>query len=337
MRSYLLDIETIPLPENELLALMPPGLANPVMPEHIKNPARPEDLVSFDMEAALKNPPDHAGGCPAYKSKAHPEGDPEKIAAYKTNKEATWKQSLQKQKDRADEKIAAWETDAEAKQAKWEENAIDGRQKFIDDAALSATTGKTKLIGIRDYSTAITYIFVAEATPEEMAKLNAAKYPCQIRFITYAGEMGMLSAFANGVNAGNVVPSNEDNESDFKLVGFYTHLFDLPFLIRRSWITGAMAPISLRKGRYFRDELSCDLYELWQLGDRQLKTGGLDEIAKALGTKRKTGSGERFHYLWASDPVAAVLYLIDDLDVLEEAAERMGAVYTPRNTNPAKN
>lgn len=329
-RFYIIDIETIPLAEEELVALMPPAMANPVMPEEVKNPLMPEEFAPFDVEDALKFPPDFMEGCPAYKTKAHPDGDPEKKKAFADKAEKSWREGIQGKKDKTDAKRVEWTQKAEDKRMAWEENAIENKQRFIDDAALSAVTGSVKLIGLRDYVEKKTYIFMAGVTAEEMELLNEATYPCKVVFLTWAEEKEMLSAFTAGINHGNVVPANEDSQSDFRLIGFYTHGFDFPFVFRRAWITGAKAPHMLRKGRYFNDAFSTDILEAWQLGDRQVKTGGMDGVAKVLKTKRKSAGGEGFHRLWTESPVAAVLYLIDDLDVAEEIAERMGVVYAPK-------
>lgn len=330
MRNYLLDIETVPLSETELLQLMPNHIANPVMPPEIANPVMPEELAPFDTEAILASPPNFMDGCPAYITKANPGGDPVKMEAYATKQEKAWRDGIAAKAAKIIGKRLEWEQKAEDKRMAWEERQIELKQKFIDDAALSAVTGCVKLIGLRDYEEKKTVIFIAGASAEQMAKLNAATYPTPVFFLTWAQEREMLSAFAHGVNAGNVIPSNDDAQSDFRLVGYYTHGFDIPFIFRRSWITGATAPYILRKGRYFNDAYSTDVHEVFQLGDKQVKTDGLDGLAKILGTKRKEGSGEGFHRLWNEDPVAAVLYLFRDLDVLEGVAEKMGIIHRPK-------
>jgi len=285
MRHFLWDIETVPRPEAELLALMPPPA---VMPEDIKNP---------------------------------PEADLSKCPVYGCDEA---KQDAWKQKKLADHAVAT-----EAARSTWEERQIEAKQKFIDDAALSAVTGSVKLIGIRDYEAKVTHILVAGASKEQLDKIGRATYPSIVSFHWMASERDALHCFAANVNSGAVTPRNLDHQSAFKLIGFYTHGFDLPFIFRRCWIMGAAVPWSLRKGRYFNDSVSLDLQELWKLGDNQVKTGGMDELAKVLGTKRKAGSGERFYALWESDPVGAILYLLGDLDATEEMAVKMGCVYVP--------
>lgn len=333
-RFYFIDAETIPLPEDRLIEMMPNNIANPIMPDDIKNPIMPEEL--FGDIPAWAEPSEELlmDGCPAYKSKSHPDGDPVKRAEYRKKRYDAIKSKFDEEAIRRGEKQKAWLEKSESKKMTWEEKAIEAKQKFIDDAALSAVTGSVKLIGIRDYVNRRNVIHVAGATEEQKGLLNAAFYPQKTTFLFWETEQEMLSGFAMDVTTGDIVTENDDNESDFKLIGYFTHGFDFPFIFRRAWITGAKVAYLLRKGRYFNGDVSIDLCEAWQLGDRQAHTGGLDGLAKILGTKRKSGNGESFHRLWNESPVAAVLYLIDDLDVSEEAGEKMGVVYKPKPSTP---
>jgi hypothetical protein len=336
LRFYIIDIETMPLPEDELIQLMPPTMANPVMPEEIKNPVIPEEIANSVVELVTLSEEELMSGCPAYKTKAFPEGDPKKRDEYRKKQLDSMKATHEAAQGKRTQKRSEWFERAEERKMAWEEKAIENKQRFIDDAALSATTGSVKLIGIRDVVEKATYVFIAGATTEELAALNGAnvKYPCKVLFLSWAEEKEMLSAFAYGVNNGNVIPANEDGDSDFRLISFYGNYFDYPFIFRRSWITGAASPWMLRKGRYFNDAISTDLLDVWQLGDRQEKVGGMDGLAKTLGTKRKTGRGEGFHRLWNESPVAALLYLLDDLDIAEEIAEKMGVINAPVSILP---
>jgi len=106
-----------------------------------------------------------------------------------------------------------------------------------------------------------------------------------------------------------------------RMIGFNVFLFDLPFLIRRSWKHSIQIPIGLRKGRYWNDDF-VDLREQWQLGDRQAH-GSLDSIAKHLGVGAKTGTGKDFAKLWETDRQKAVDYLKNDLRLTAAIAKRM--------------
>lgn len=109
-----------------------------------------------------------------------------------------------------------------------------------------------------------------------------------------------------------------------RMIGFNTRLFDLPFLIRRSFKFRIPIPAGVRQGRYWGEEM-VDLREIWQLGDRQAH-GSLDTIAGHLGVGRKDGCGEDFARLWRDDHEKAVAYLRTDLDLTHRVAEAMGVI-----------
>jgi hypothetical protein len=295
MRAYILDVETVPLAESELIKLMPPEVSNPVMPESLRNP-----------------PPVDLSKCPVYG------GSEEKQNAWKASQTAKHARAAEEARD------------------EWEEKAIGAKQRFIEDAALSPLSATVKLIGIKDHESGIAYVAVAGATAEEKRRCDEGAYPCKVELRFWEDEKSMLWAFSSQVNAGFVVDGNQDGSSGFKLVTFFGNGFDFPFLFKRCWMLGTLAPWMLRKGRYWNSDISADLHELWTFGDRSQKTGGLDNFAKILGTKRKTGTGEQFYKLWQSDCVAAVSYLCDDLTVTEEAATKMGVIYAPKPPSEKK-
>lgn len=98
-----------------------------------------------------------------------------------------------------------------------------------------------------------------------------------------------------------------------RMIGFNTHLFDLPFLIRRSFKYRIDIPPGIRRGRYWSDEM-VDLREMWQMGDRQAH-GSLDAVARHLGIGCKNGHGEDFALLWREDRDQALAYLRTDLEL----------------------
>ena len=120
-----------------------------------------------------------------------------------------------------------------------------------------------------------------------------------------------------------------------QLVGFNTHQFDLPFLIRRSWKHRITVPFGIRRGRFWADEM-VDLRELWQLGDRQAR-GSLDTIARHFGVGAKVTAspacgelagkkitGGDFAGLWKSDRQQAEAYLRNDLELTARVADALG-------------
>jgi hypothetical protein len=111
-----------------------------------------------------------------------------------------------------------------------------------------------------------------------------------------------------------------------RIVGCNILGFDLPFLIRRSWILGIDVPATVKPGRYF-DDLFVDVREAWLCGQRWSDCdSSLDVIARALGVGAKNGDGAMFWKLWAEDRDKAVAYLKNDLELAGNAAVRMGIV-----------
>jgi len=104
-------------------------------------------------------------------------------------------------------------------------------------------------------------------------------------------------------------------------VGFNIHGFDLPFLVKRSWVQQVPIPPNVRQGRYWADWF-IDLRETWQLGDKQAH-GSLDTICRALGLGEKNGSGAEFARLWNEDRAKALAYLDNDLKMTAALAARL--------------
>ena len=180
--------------------------------------------------------------------------------------------------------------DPEKVAAKIAEAESNHRQAFFDRAALDPLTGRVLAIG-----------------------MLAGK---DFEFLTYDDEDRMLDAFwsrwedmSRGAN---------------RFIGFNCLLFDLPFLVRRSWKLGVKIPHGVREGRYWSN-LFIDLREVWQLGDRQAR-GSLDAIARHLGVGEKSGSGKDFAALLKLDHDKAIEYLRNDLVLTARIAARLGVI-----------
>jgi len=113
------------------------------------------------------------------------------------------------------------------------------------------------------------------------------------------------------------------------LIGFNVCHFDLPFLVRRSWLLGVPVPAGLRKGRYWSD-LIVDLMQVWGFHGRDMI--GLDRLARAFGIAGKVTqaegaevSGAEFARLWRDNRKAAEAYLHQDVWLCARLAERMEA------------
>ncbi|HMJ91013.1 MAG TPA: ribonuclease H-like domain-containing protein [Candidatus Acidoferrum sp.] len=174
--------------------------------------------------------------------------------------------------------------------AKITEAELNHRRDFIERAALDPLTGRVVAIGLV-YQDSSEFIVIGH--DDEAAMLR------EFWEVT-KGEMGRVN----------------------RIVGFNTHLFDLPFLIRRSWRHRVAVPFGIRRGRYWSDEM-VDLRDAWQLGDRQAR-GSLDVIAKHLAVGSKNGDGKNFAALWQSDRAKALEYLRNDLELTRRVAEALG-------------
>ena len=174
--------------------------------------------------------------------------------------------------------------------AKVAEAEANHRRDFFDRAALDPLTGRVVAVGLLYPDSGEFHVIGHE---DEAATLREFWDVCR-------GQQGRIN----------------------QMVGFNTHLFDLPFLIRRSWKHRVAVPLGIRRGRYWSDEM-LDLRDGWQLGDRMAK-GSLDVIAKHLGVGAKNGDGKAFAGLWASDRAQAVAYLRNDVQLTAKVAEVLG-------------
>jgi len=175
-------------------------------------------------------------------------------------------------------------------------------ESWKDKAALSAITGKILCIGLSE-------------------NFNACVLDGD------GDEASLLREFWSHLDS-----VKEETAGAFIAFGYNTHSFDLPMLCRRSWLNGITIPAWIRRGRYFHDAF-IDLREVWQLGDRNESTGGLNGLAKAFGCGEKLGSGKHFGKLWNEDREAALAYALQDIALTEAIAMKMGVIQ-PRSQEP---
>ncbi len=171
--------------------------------------------------------------------------------------------------------------------AKVAEAETNHRRDFLDRAALDPLTGRVVAVGLLYPDSGEFHVIGHD---DEAATLREF-------WEATRGEMGRIH----------------------QMVGFNTHLFDLPFLIRRSWKHRVPVPFGIRRGRYWSEEM-IDLRDGWQLGDRMAR-GSLDVIAKHLGVGAKNGDGKAFAELWARDRAQAVAYLRNDVQLTAKVAD----------------
>lgn len=115
-----------------------------------------------------------------------------------------------------------------------------------------------------------------------------------------------------------------------KMIGHSIHGFDLPFLIRRSWILKIAVPEYVMTADFrFFDRMFVDLYKVWQCGTYGSERGSatLDRLARVFNDKGKQGcDGSQFARLWATDRKAAREYLVGDLRATKAVAEGVGVL-----------
>lgn len=105
-------------------------------------------------------------------------------------------------------------------------------------------------------------------------------------------------------------------------VGHNIFGFDLPFLVRRSWLLGIDVPATIRNGRYW-SPIFVDLMEQWGCGSREFIS--LDTLAKGCGIPGKPDgiNGGDFARLLETDRQKALDYLRGDLEMTWGVASRM--------------
>jgi hypothetical protein len=113
-------------------------------------------------------------------------------------------------------------------------------------------------------------------------------------------------------------------------VGCNSALFDLPYLVRRSWVNGIPVPGEVWESQWRRWHKSfVDVRERWLLGQRWAECpSSLDHMAKVLGFEGKL-PGEiaaNFGRYWREQREFAESYLRRDLDLTLGIARRLGII-----------
>lgn len=308
MRSFVIDVEAVPMAADILAAKLPEDLRNPVMPESIANPEQP----NFQE------------GCPAYASI--------KDLETRAQKRQAW----------IDTKRSQWEAKAQDARQKWELAVVEGKSKFAERAALDARLGHAKLIGMKDVEANVSTVWVWEDDPKQMSRIRAwlASLPMHeqelgvyafqdgfIEIFPFMKEADMLTHFFAEFKDAMTGDVFDTGTSEGQCVTYYGNTFDFPFLYRRAWLLGIPQAPLYRRGRYWDESRMVDLCDCWKMGDREEKTGGLDNVAAALGYDRaKLHDGASFHRFYQEDPSEGLAYLLGDLDMSEFVARKLGVI-----------
>lgn len=190
-------------------------------------------------------------------------------------------------------------------------------EKFTEKAALSATSGCVKAVGMWFDTSEHPLINCVDASVGEDVSRQEAELPMTVGF--WNSEEKLIGFFWG------VIASNASHSA----AGHNIHGFDLPFLVRRSWILGVEVPDSIwapgQYGRYFNPRF-IDTMQRWGCGSRDFVK--LDEIDRALGHQGKPDdcTGADFARLFdngGEDRLKALLYLRNDLAMTRRVAEAM--------------
>lgn len=116
-----------------------------------------------------------------------------------------------------------------------------------------------------------------------------------------------------------------------KCAGHNIFGFDLPMIVRRSWVNDVEIPKIVKRGRYWHDDL-VDTMDLWKCNNYDQRIS-LDNLCKALKLGAKTGNGADFYKLWSENRKQAILYVENDVKLVRSCAERMLG-YKPHKEEP---
>ena len=113
-------------------------------------------------------------------------------------------------------------------------------------------------------------------------------------------------------------------------VGFNIFGFDLKFIVRRCWYLNLGRSVIGSMYRFMPDkygkwnDMFIDLAAVY--GMKSQDRISLNLLCECLGLEGKNGCGKEFAGLWETDRQQASEYLINDLRMTREVAERMGVV-----------
>lgn len=113
-----------------------------------------------------------------------------------------------------------------------------------------------------------------------------------------------------------------------RIVGWNSNGFDVPFIIKRSWILGVPVPSNVYRGKWISDTF-IDLMQLWSVHEFR-KFAKLDHCARVLGLGNKTDqacTGAQFAK-WYRDPQRheqAKEYGLLDLVLTRKIYERLSS------------
>jgi hypothetical protein len=250
-------------------------------------------MLVFDIETGPLPEERLAKLLPKCELPPHPgEFDPASVKLGNTKNETLIAEKIQAAKEKHEAAVASHDKDCEEKLAAH-------KADFIDKAALNAGTGQVLAVG---------YFSAATGLKKIKFNTNTLDDDCERSLLTEFWQCVKEVGFGRG----------------HKLAGHNIHGFDLPFLVRRSWLLQVPIPEDLfaGNGRYWH-ECFVDTMRLWSCTAYNGFTK-LDDLAAYLGVPGKNGNGADFHRLFKTDLKAATAYLAQDLMLTWTVAERLG-------------
>lgn len=110
------------------------------------------------------------------------------------------------------------------------------------------------------------------------------------------------------------------------LVGFNSNNFDIPFLVKRSWINN-VTPYPLKEGRWFKPFV-VDLYDVWNING---KAEGYPYVSNSMASilnmlnlgNKDTTMGSKFQQVFVEDLDKAIGYAKDDVIYTRRLYDRL--------------
>ncbi len=183
---------------------------------------------------------------------------------------------------------------------KRDEKRAQYEKDFIDGAALNALTCRILAIGYRP------------AGGKAIVKCGDGSHEAEAEILRHFWTIAESIA-----------------ENDGLLIGHNNKNFDLPVIIRRSWLHRIVPKVRLMNPSRYWLPWIVDTMDVWQSGNRGTYVS-LDSLARYFGVGEKTGDGAMFSKMFLSaDPAErqrAIDYAANDVEITYQVAVRMGVL-----------
>lgn len=180
---------------------------------------------------------------------------------------------------------------------KIEDNLIEQRRKALVKAALNAVTGRVIAVGLMKEDRSWMKLDIIRECAQWTDTFERELIERTWYFLTHRDSMGHLVTFCG-------------------------HMFDIPFLVRRSWALDIKVPDWIPRGEYVNRKLFYDVAEAWNATSRG-DSISLDVLARHMGWEGKKDTGDAFaRMLENREFTRAEEYLTYDLNVTAEAYRR---------------